>query len=93
MENFGLLDNDQQAVLSGHHAALGMVDVHKIDPTALLVLWQPGLAGELSLKRFETTSAKLQVLMDKLLHDYPFDQPVILYEAAIHPKDEVAMVD
>ena len=57
----------------------------RIDPSALLILWQPFLAGELSLKRFETTQARVQVLVDKLARDYPLDHEVILYEAATHP--------
>lgn len=68
-----------------------MIYERKIDPTALLILWQPGLAGELSLKRFDTTPAKLQVLVDKLARDYPLDHPVILYEAATHPLEQTRM--
>jgi precorrin-6B methylase 1 len=62
-----------------------MIYQRKIDPTAMLVLWQPSLAGELSLKRFETTSSRIQVLVDKLARDYPLDHTVILYEAATNP--------
>ena len=65
--------------------------VCKIAPTALLILWQPGLAGELSLKRFEITPHKLQVLVDKLARDYPLDHPVILYEAATNPLEKMRM--
>ncbi len=68
-----------------------MIYDRKIDPTALLILWQPGLAGELSLKRFDTTPAKLQVLVDKLARDYPLDHSVILYEAATHPLEQTRM--
>ncbi len=68
-----------------------MIYERRIDPTALLILWQPGLAGELSLKRFDTTSARLQVLVDKLARDYPLDHPVILYEAATHPLEQTRM--
>jgi precorrin-3B methylase len=68
-----------------------MIYQRRIDPGALLILWQPGLAGELSLKRFDTTPAKLQVLVDKLARDYPLDHPVILYEAATHPLEQTRM--
>ncbi len=68
-----------------------MIYERRIDPGALLILWQPGLAGELSLKRFDTTAAKLQVLVDKLARDYPLDHPVILYEAATHPLENTRM--
>jgi hypothetical protein len=62
-----------------------MIYQRKLDPTSLLILWQPGLAGELSLKRFDTNQARLQILVDKLARDYPLDHEVILYEAATHP--------
>lgn len=65
-----------------------MIYERKIDPTAMLVLWQPSLAGELSLKRFETTAARIQVLVDKLARDYPLDHTVILYEAATSPLEK-----
>lgn len=53
-----------------------------LDPAAMLVLWQPGLVGDLSLKRFETNREKLALLVEKLGRDYPLDHQVILYEAA-----------
>lgn len=62
-----------------------MIYQRRIDPTALLILWQPFLAGELSLKRFETTAARVQVLVDKLARDYPLEHEVIIYEAATNP--------
>ncbi|OYT92528.1 MAG: hypothetical protein CFE43_07730 [Burkholderiales bacterium PBB3] len=62
-----------------------MIYERHIDPSALLILWQPYLAGELTLKRFETSPAKLQVLVDKLARDYPREHTVILYEAATTP--------
>lgn len=62
-----------------------MIFERNIDPTALFVLWQPSLAGELSLKVFETTAARVQVLVDKLARSYPLDHQVILYEAATTP--------
>jgi len=65
-----------------------MIYERRIDPTALLILWQPFLAGELSLKRFETTAARVQVLVDKLARDYPLDHEVILYEAATNPLEK-----
>lgn len=68
-----------------------MIYERRIDPTAMLVLWQPSLAGELSLKRFETTAARMQVLVDKLARDYPLDHTVILYEAATNPFEKTRM--
>ena len=57
----------------------------RIDPTAYLVLWQVGVAGDVSLKRFATTAAHRQVLVDVLLRDYAADHEVVLYEAATLP--------
>lgn len=68
-----------------------MIYERKIDPTAMFILWQPALAGELSLKRFETTAARIRVLVDKLARDYPLDHTVILYEAATNPFEKTRM--
>ena len=68
-----------------------MIYERRIDPSAMLILWQPSLAGELSLKRFNTTPAKLQVLVDKLARDYPLDHSAILYEAATNPFEKTRM--
>jgi precorrin-2 methylase len=64
-----------------------MINERRIDPTALLILWQPGLAGELTLTRLDTNAAQLQVLVDKLARDYPLEHEVILYEAATNPME------
>lgn len=71
--------------LQSFEATQFMIYQRRIDPTALLVLWQPFLAGELSMKRFESTPERIQVLVDKLARDYPLDHEVILYEAATTP--------
>lgn len=68
-----------------------MIFERTIDPTALLILWQPYIAGDLSRKRFDTTSARLQVLVDKLARQYPLDHTLILYEAATNPLEEPRM--
>ena len=57
----------------------------KIDPTGYLVLWQVGLVGDLSLKRFSTGAAYRQVLVDLLSQDYPLDHEVIVYRGATLP--------
>jgi uncharacterized protein YabN with tetrapyrrole methylase and pyrophosphatase domain len=57
----------------------------RIDPTAYLVLWQVGLAGDQSLKRFATGAAYRQVLIDVLARDYPLDHEIIVYRAATLP--------
>lgn len=54
----------------------------RLDPSAYLVLWQVGLAGDRSHQRFATGPAYLQLLVDLLASDYPLDHPVVIYEAA-----------
>lgn len=65
----------------------------RIDPSAYLVLWQVGIAGDRSFRRFGTGPAHRQLLVDLLAHDYPPDHPCTVYEAAtlaIHaPRREV----
>ncbi|MCU6434053.1 SAM-dependent methyltransferase [Undibacterium sp. Jales W-56] len=68
-----------------------MIYQRSIDPSALLILWQPGIAGDLSLKRFDTNAERLQLLVNKLARDYPLDHEVILYEAATHPLEQTRM--
>jgi len=57
----------------------------RIDPSAYLVLWQVGLAGDQSLKRFSTGPAYRQILVDVLARDYPLDHQIIVYRAATLP--------
>lgn len=66
----------------------------RIDPCGYLVLWQVGLVGDLSLKRFSTGAAYRQVLVDRLAEDYPLDHEVIIYRAPTLPihKPEVRRV-
>ncbi len=67
----------------------------RIDPTAHLVLWQVGVAGDQSLARFSTGAAYRQVLVDVLAEDYPLDHDIIVYRTAtlpIHPPRVERMV-
>ena len=57
----------------------------KFDPSAYLMLWQVGLAGDRSLKVFSTTVDAKQLLVDMLLMTYPENHEVILYECAVLP--------
>lgn len=57
----------------------------RIDPSAYLVLWQVGIAGDRTYRRFETSAAHRQLLVDRLLEDYPPEHEVIVYEAATLP--------
>src|SRR5450830_1779418 len=60
-----------------------------IDPTAMCIVWQIGIAGDLTMKRFDTEQAHLQIITDKLANTYSLDHEVILYEAATHPLEQV----
>ena len=56
-----------------------------IDPSAWLILWQIGIAGDQTLKRFATGETHRQVLVDVLTRHYPLDHEVIVYRAATLP--------
>lgn len=57
----------------------------RVDPSAWLVLWQAGLAGDQSLERFSTGPAYREVLVEVLARDYPLDHEVIIYRATTLP--------
>jgi uncharacterized protein YabN with tetrapyrrole methylase and pyrophosphatase domain len=57
----------------------------RIDPSAYLVLWQVGVAGDRSVRRFSTGPAHRRLLVERLAEDYPMDHVVALYEAATLP--------
>lgn len=60
----------------------------RIDPAGYVVLWQVGLVGDWSLKRFRTGPAYRQVLVDRLSEDYPLNHEVIIYRSATLPIDK-----
>ena len=62
-----------------------MFNETSFDATAYLVLWQISLAGDRSLKVFETEANARQLLVDLLLETYPEDHQVIIYECAVLP--------
>ncbi|WP_147651309.1 SAM-dependent methyltransferase [Vulcaniibacterium gelatinicum] len=57
----------------------------RIDPSAYLVLWQIGIAGDRSTARFSTGAAHRRLLLELLSEDYPPQHEVIAYEAATLP--------
>ena len=57
----------------------------QIDPSAYLVLWQVGIAGDRSFKRYGTESAYRALLIELLAEHYPLSHEVIVYEAATLP--------
>ena len=60
-----------------------------IDPSAYLILWQLGVAGDKSVTKYATGKAHRQVLVDLLAENYPLDHEVILYQAKVLPIDKV----
>jgi len=57
----------------------------RIDPSAYLILWQVGIAGDRSFRRYATDSAYRQLLVELLSEHYPQDHEVVIYEAATLP--------
>ena len=57
----------------------------QIDPSAYLVLWQVGIAGDRSFKRYATEPAYRALLIELLAEQYPMNHEVIVYEAATLP--------
>jgi uncharacterized protein YabN with tetrapyrrole methylase and pyrophosphatase domain len=68
-----------------------MIYQRRIDASAYLILWQAGVAGDLSTARFDTNTARLALLVELLSEYYPADHPVILYEACTLPVGEPRM--
>lgn len=54
------------------------------DPTAALVIWQIGVAGDHTLTQRAPVPGALAALRDKLLVHYPPEHRVAIYEAAMH---------
>lgn len=57
----------------------------RIDPSAYLVLWQIGVVGDRSCSRTSTGADCREVLIERLVEDYPACHRVALYEAAVLP--------
>ena len=60
----------------------------RIDPSAYLILWQAGVAGDQSLARYSTGAAYRQVLVSRLARDYPLDHEIIAYRCATLPIEQ-----
>jgi uncharacterized protein YabN with tetrapyrrole methylase and pyrophosphatase domain len=63
----------------------------RIDPSAYLILWQIGVAGDQSFTRFSTSAQYRQVLVEVLARDYDLSHEVIIYRAATLPMHEPRM--
>lgn len=68
-----------------YEASQFMFYKRQIDPSAYLILWQPGIAGDLSLAKFSTETDYKSLLVELLFEYYPEDHNVILYEAKTLP--------
>jgi len=68
-----------------YEASQFMFYQRQIDPSAYLVLWQVGIAGDRSFRRYSTESGYRQLLIELLSEHYPMDHEVIVYEAATLP--------
>jgi precorrin-3B methylase len=63
----------------------------RIDPSAYLILWQIGVAGDQSFTRFSTSAQYREVLVEILARDYDLSHEVIIYRAATLPMHEPRM--
>ncbi len=68
-----------------YEASQFMFYQRRIDPSAYLILWQIGIAGDRSLSRFATGADYRRLLVELLAQDYPLAHEVIAYEAATLP--------
>lgn len=62
-----------------------MLNRRVVDTSAWMMLWQAGIAGDLSGGRFETDAQRLGVLVDVLRRYYAAGHEVIVYRAATLP--------
>jgi Tetrapyrrole (Corrin/Porphyrin) Methylases len=63
----------------------------RIDPSAYLILWQIGVAGDQSFTRFSTQAQYRKVLVEILARDYDLSHEVILYKAVTLPTHQPRM--
>jgi hypothetical protein len=63
----------------------------RIDPSAYLILWQIGVAGDQSFTRFSTQAQYRKVLVEILARDYDLSHEVILYKAVTLPMHQPRM--
>jgi siroheme synthase len=62
-----------------------MFNRRRIDPSAYLILWQIGVAGDQSFARFSTGAQYRKLLVELLEPDYDLSHEVIVYRAATLP--------
>lgn len=74
-----------------YEASQFMLYQRAVDTAAHLILWQVGVAGDISLSKYSTGENHAQVLVELLLQHYPTDHQVILYEANTLPTEKIRM--
>jgi uncharacterized protein YabN with tetrapyrrole methylase and pyrophosphatase domain len=80
---------DPGQVGSQHYeASQFMFYQRNIDPSAYLILWQVGIAGDKSAARFYTDNAYRVLLTELLCEYYPQDHQIALYECPTLPIDK-----
>ena len=62
-----------------------LLNSRSIDNSAQLILWQAGLIGDLTFRRYAYDTWAMPLLLEKLLLFYPRAHPVYLYEATTVP--------
>ena len=72
-----------------YEATQFMVNRKVVDTSALLILWQVGMAGDRSHKAFTSDNRYRALLQECLLTFYPGSHHVALYEAAVLPIEDV----
>ncbi|KFZ36946.1 uroporphyrin-III methyltransferase [Shewanella mangrovi] len=68
-----------------YEASQFMLYQRRIDTSAMLVLWQIGVAGDLSMGISTTGVAERRLLLELLAEDYSLEHDCWLYEAATMP--------
>lgn len=63
----------------------------RLDPSAYLILWQIGVAGDQSFARFSTGAQYRKILVELLARDYDLTHEVIVYKAATLPMQQPRM--
>jgi uncharacterized protein YabN with tetrapyrrole methylase and pyrophosphatase domain len=62
-----------------------LINNRTIDPRSSLVLWQIGVLGDSTFKKYFYDLSAFSLLVERLQQIYPADHQVILYEAAVFP--------
>ncbi|HEY7562690.1 MAG TPA: SAM-dependent methyltransferase [Gaiellaceae bacterium] len=67
-----------------YEATAFLVYRYRVEPAALLVLWQIGFLGQVATTA-DPVPLPLDVLVERLSEHYPDEHDVVVYEAAVYP--------